>query len=64
MRLEGKFWQWLSQTLNALSGHDADECLCSRAHREKWGHKIDRFLGQGHCRAVWTNQQERIKRRT
>lgn len=60
MRLRTRIWLLLSQAVNALwLKGDPDESLCARAYREGWGHKLDRWLGKGHCREVWRSQQIR-----
>jgi hypothetical protein len=67
MKLLPKLGHLLSQALNALAfDGDPDESLSARAHRERWPKgegRIDRWLGAGHCAAVWRSQMARIHSR-
>lgn len=63
MVMRKRIWHLLSQTVNAARGGDPDETLSARAHREGWAHKIDAWLGKGHCERVWREHQDRIRAR-
>ena len=62
MRLREKLWLLVSQAVNAALGGDPDESLSARAWREQrtaWIRRIDRVLGNGHCKAVHLAQVQR-----
>lgn len=68
MRLRTRLWLWLSGGWNAIRHRgDPAESTSARAWREAtsseaWErrmHRIDRFLGDGHCRRV---HEQQIKR--
>jgi len=62
MRLREKLWLLVSQAVNAALGGDPDESLSARAWREQrldWVARIDRVLGNGHCKAVHLAQVQR-----
>lgn len=64
MVMRKRIWHLLSQTVNAVVlGADPDETISARAHREGWAHKIDAWLGKGHCERVWQEQKEREQAR-
>ena len=73
MRLRDALWLLASQTVNVLFFHGMpDESLSARAWREfvkstpgwdRTHYRIDRWLGQGHCKAVFDLQQQREKAR-
>lgn len=66
MRLRDRVWLTLSQAVNAYCyDGDPDEALSARAYRKRndgWAvmhARLDRWLGGGHCEAVWHNQRAR-----
>lgn len=62
MPLSDRIWLIVSQAVNAALGGDPDESLSARAWREQrlgWVARIDRVLGDGHCKAVYLAQVQR-----
>lgn len=62
MPFRSRIWIWLSQGVNSfvLKGIP-EESVSARAYREGWYLKVDRWLGQDHCKRVWEDFNKRLR---